>query len=153
MTKHDSKGGFHFSAKCRAIDFLRSLSFEIHAIKRNRTDEVDHTHFKRKWPQKVNHATFCTEWKSALTCQIVAETFGIILTYEHTNMDPPPNYRAGYATATCHKTIWMKCHTASCHTNWKYQACVNQRQIKPYWRSNAEDLKSIFGLAGCVILK
>jgi hypothetical protein len=30
-----SKGGFPFSAKCRVIDILRSLSFEIQTIKRN----------------------------------------------------------------------------------------------------------------------
>jgi hypothetical protein len=29
------KGGFPFTAKRRAIDILRSLSFEIQAIKRN----------------------------------------------------------------------------------------------------------------------
>jgi hypothetical protein len=59
------KGGFPFSGKSRAIDFLRLLSFEIQAIKRN--GWVDCTHLKRKWSQKVDRATFSTEWKSAFT--------------------------------------------------------------------------------------
>jgi hypothetical protein len=31
----------------------------------NTTDQVDWTHFKRKWSQTVDLAIFCTEWKSA----------------------------------------------------------------------------------------
>jgi hypothetical protein len=35
LPKLGPKGGFPFSGKSRAIDFLRPLSFEIQAIKRN----------------------------------------------------------------------------------------------------------------------
>ena len=35
LIKMPSKGGFPFSGKSRAIDFLRPLSFEIQAIKCN----------------------------------------------------------------------------------------------------------------------
>ena len=34
------------------------------------TVPFDCLHFKRKRSQKVNHATFCTKWKSALTDSI-----------------------------------------------------------------------------------
>ena len=32
-----NKGGFPFSAKCRAIDFYRAFSFEIQTVKRNKS--------------------------------------------------------------------------------------------------------------------
>jgi hypothetical protein len=34
---------------------------------------VDCTHFKRKRPQKIDRATFCTEWKSALKLVLYAK--------------------------------------------------------------------------------
>jgi hypothetical protein len=52
---------FPISTQCRAIDFWNTCN------KTQLNGWVGHTHFKRKWSQKVNRATFCTEWKSALT--------------------------------------------------------------------------------------
>ncbi len=53
-------GGFPFSEKCRAIDFLRSHSFEICSL-----ICIQLLHFKRKWAEKLDRATFSAEWKSA----------------------------------------------------------------------------------------
>jgi hypothetical protein len=60
------QGGFPFSAKCRTIDFLRSLSFEMcmcSQLQLMRFVPLDCLYFKRKRSQKVDRATFCTEWK------------------------------------------------------------------------------------------
>ena len=56
-----AKGGFPFSGKCRAIDFSRSLSFEMCSL-----ICIWLLQFKRKWAENVDRAIFSAEWKSAL---------------------------------------------------------------------------------------
>ena len=74
-----------FQASCTKIyKRLRTIKADFHSMQNvarstfcdhfllkykqsNATNQVDWTHFKRKWSQKYDLAIFCTEWKSAWT--------------------------------------------------------------------------------------
>ena len=51
------------SIHCKMIVFIWNTNSQAEQIS---LATVDSTHFKRKRAQKIDRATFCTEWKSAL---------------------------------------------------------------------------------------
>ena len=57
------KGGFPFSAFCRAIDFCDR--FLLNCEPSTGSVPVEGSQFKRKLSQKVDRATKSTEWKSS----------------------------------------------------------------------------------------